>query len=57
LAYYRTVLFSLNHDDLDPDYVCLINYKHAQLLAPLANSKHCSKTRTQRQTTALFDRR
>ena len=57
LAYYRTVLLSLNHDDLDPDYVCLINHKHAQLLAPLANSKNRSNARAQRQIPALFDRR
>lgn len=57
LAYYRTVLHSLSHDDLDPDYVCLINHKHAQLLAPLAKSKPSSKARPNRQIPALFDRR
>jgi hypothetical protein len=50
LAYYRTVLLSLSHHDLDPDYVCLINHKHAQL-------KTVSKARPHRQIPALLDRR
>lgn len=57
LAYYRTVLDSLNPDDLDPDYVCLINQRHSQILARSIKSQNYSKARNDRQNLALFDRR
>lgn len=59
LAYYRTVLISLNSDDLDPAYVRWINDKHAQLLATstITKPQPASKARPDRQNLALFDRR
>jgi len=59
LAYYRTVLVSLNSDELDPGYVKWINDKHAQLLSQskITKPKPASKARLDRQNLALFDRR
>ena len=59
LAYYRTVLESLDPDELDTGYVGWITSKHAELLAQIKITKPRtpSKTRQHSQNLALFDRR
>jgi hypothetical protein len=59
LAYYRTVLSSLNPDELDNGYIGWITSKHTQLLARsgIAKPQPPKKTRPKSQNLALFHRR
>lgn len=59
LAYYRTVLNSLNPEELDNGYIGWITYKHTQLLArpDVAKPQPTKKARPNSQNLALFHRR
>jgi hypothetical protein len=59
LAYYKTVLNSLNPEELDNGYIGWITYKHNQLLArpDVAKPQPTKKARPNSQNLALFHRR